>query len=40
MAYEAKTKVTAVDVDAFIAGSPRPADVPAFAGMRMLERRP
>ncbi|WP_372784360.1 DUF1801 domain-containing protein [Phenylobacterium sp.] len=26
MAYEAKTKVTAVDVDAFIAGSPKPAD--------------
>lgn len=26
MVYEAKTKATDVDVDAFIAGSPRPAD--------------
>jgi hypothetical protein len=27
MAHEAKTKVTEADVDAFIAGSPKPADV-------------
>ncbi len=26
MAYEAKTKATGVDVDGFIAGSPKPAD--------------
>ena len=33
MAYEAKTKVTAVDVDAFIAGSPKPADGAALAAL-------
>jgi hypothetical protein len=33
MAYEAKTKLTEADVDAFIAGSPRPADGAALAAL-------
>jgi hypothetical protein len=33
MAYEAKTKATDVDVDAFIAGSPKPADGAALCAL-------
>ncbi len=33
MAYEAKTKTTDVDVDAFIAASPKPADGAALCAM-------
>lgn len=33
MAYEAKTKVTEVDVDGFIAGSSKPADGAALAAL-------
>ena len=33
MAYEAKTKVTDVDVDGFIAGSAKPADASALAAL-------
>ena len=33
MAYEAKTKATEVDVDAFIAGSPKPADGAAVCAL-------
>jgi hypothetical protein len=33
MAYEAKTKPTGIDVDAFIAGSPKPADGAALCAM-------
>jgi hypothetical protein len=33
MAYEAKTKATRVDVDGFIAGSPKPADGAAVCAL-------